>query len=37
MFDNLVIVAAVAFAAPFLLGLRPSLRLPCPSSFRPRG
>jgi Kef-type K+ transport system membrane component KefB len=28
MFDNLVIVAAVAFAAPFLLGLRPSLRLP---------
>jgi Kef-type K+ transport system membrane component KefB len=28
MFDNLVLVAAVAFAAPFLLGLRPSLRLP---------
>jgi Kef-type K+ transport system membrane component KefB len=27
-FDNLLIVAAVAFAAPFLLGLRPSLRLP---------
>jgi Kef-type K+ transport system membrane component KefB len=28
MFDNLLVVAAVAFAAPFLLGLRPSLRLP---------
>jgi Kef-type K+ transport system membrane component KefB len=28
MFDNLLLVAAVAFAAPFLLGLRPSLRLP---------
>jgi Kef-type K+ transport system membrane component KefB len=27
-FDNLLLVAAVAFAAPFLLGLRPSLRLP---------
>src|SRR5215203_5000386 len=27
-FANLLIVAAVAFAAPFLLGLRPSLRLP---------
>jgi Kef-type K+ transport system membrane component KefB len=27
-FDNLLIVVAVAFAAPFLLGLRPSLRLP---------
>jgi Kef-type K+ transport system membrane component KefB len=27
-FDNLLVVAAVAFAAPFLLGLRPSLRLP---------
>ncbi len=28
MFGNLVIVVAVAFAAPFLLGLRPSLLLP---------
>src|SRR5215217_7286679 len=27
-FDSLLIVVAVAFAAPFLLGLRPSLRLP---------
>jgi Kef-type K+ transport system membrane component KefB len=27
-FDNLLIVVAVGFAAPFLLGLRPSLRLP---------
>ena len=27
-FDNLLIVVAVAFAAPFLLGLRPSVRLP---------
>jgi len=27
-FDNLLVVVAVAFAAPFLLGLRPSLRLP---------
>jgi len=27
-FDNLLIVAAVALAAPFLLGLRPSVRLP---------
>jgi Kef-type K+ transport system membrane component KefB len=27
-FDNLLLVVAVAFAAPFLLGLRPSLRLP---------
>jgi Kef-type K+ transport system membrane component KefB len=27
-FDNLLIVAAVAFAAPFLLGLFPSVRLP---------
>jgi Kef-type K+ transport system membrane component KefB len=27
-FDNLLIVVAVAFAAPFLLGLRPQLRLP---------
>jgi Kef-type K+ transport system membrane component KefB len=28
MFDDLLLVAAVAFAAPFLLGLKPSLRLP---------
>jgi Kef-type K+ transport system membrane component KefB len=27
-FDNLLIVVAVAFAAPFALGLKPSLRLP---------
>jgi Kef-type K+ transport system membrane component KefB len=27
-FDNLLLVAVVAFAAPFLLGLKPSLRLP---------
>jgi Kef-type K+ transport system membrane component KefB len=27
-FDNLLIVVAVAFAAPFLLGLFPSVRLP---------
>jgi Kef-type K+ transport system membrane component KefB len=27
-FDNLLIVVAVAFAAPFVLGLRPALRLP---------
>jgi Kef-type K+ transport system membrane component KefB len=27
-FDNLLIVVAVAFAAPFLLGLAPSVRLP---------
>src|ERR687895_226668 len=28
MFDDLLLVAAVAFTAPFLLGLKPSLRLP---------
>ena len=28
MYDDLLLVAAVAFAAPFLLGLRPGLRLP---------
>src|SRR5918996_955255 len=27
-FENLVVIAAVAFAAPFLLGLFPRLRLP---------
>ena len=27
-FTNLLIIAAVAFAAPFLLGLAPGLRLP---------
>jgi Kef-type K+ transport system membrane component KefB len=29
-FDDLLIVVAIAFAAPFLLGLAPSLRLPSP-------
>src|SRR5919204_2407698 len=29
-FDNLLIVVAVGFAAPFLLGLFPSVRLPSP-------
>jgi Kef-type K+ transport system membrane component KefB len=29
-FDDLLIVVAIAFAAPFLLGLRPSVRLPSP-------
>jgi Kef-type K+ transport system membrane component KefB len=28
MFDDLLLVVAVAFAAPFLLGLKPGLRLP---------
>jgi Kef-type K+ transport system membrane component KefB len=28
MFDDLLLVAAVAFAAPFILGLEPGLRLP---------
>ena len=28
MFDDLLLVAAVAFTAPFLLGLKPGLRLP---------
>ena len=29
-FDDLLIVVAIAFAAPFILGLFPSLRLPSP-------
>src|SRR3954449_2877614 len=29
-FDDLLIVVAIAFAAPFLLGLLPSVRLPSP-------
>src|SRR4029079_12277437 len=29
-FDDLLVVVAIAFAAPFLLGLFPSVRLPSP-------